>query len=139
MSRFKTVMRWLTGLLMVAAGANHFLNEALYVGIMPHYFPYPRELVWISGVAEMGLGAALLVPRFQVLAAWGLIALLVAVFPANINMLQHPDVLPQAPLWVLWLRLPLQGVFIGWAYWFTRLDDRGARGRGDSRYILENP
>jgi len=120
MSLFKTVMRWVTGLLMVAAGANHFLNEALYVGIMPRYFPYPRELVWISGVAEIVLGAALLAPQFQVLAAWGLIALLVAVFPANINMLLHPEVLPKAPLWVLWLRLPLQAVFIAWAYWFTR-------------------
>jgi len=120
MRLFKISMKWLTGLLMVGAGTNHFLHEALYVRIMPHYFSYPRELVWISGIAEIVLGAALLIPRLQVPAAWGLIALLVAVFPANINMLQHPEVLPQAPLWVLWLRLPLQAVFIAWAYWFTR-------------------
>lgn len=120
MTRFKLAMRILTGLLMVFAGASHFLHQDLYVRIMPSYLPWPMALVQISGVAEILLGVALLIPATQVLAAWGLIALLVAVFPANINMLQHPEIFPQIPPWILWARLPLQALFIAWAWWFAR-------------------
>ncbi len=121
---FKLVMTWLLGLLFVAGGVNHFLNTAIYVSIMPPYLPWPRELVYVSGVFEIALGALLLVPRCRVLAAWGLIALLIAVFPANIHMALHPDQYANIPLIVLWLRLPLQGVLIAWAFWLTRGGDR---------------
>ena len=116
----KTVLKWILGLMFVAGGINHFANPDPYIAIMPPYFPAPLTLVYVSGVAELALGILLLVPRFQRLAAWGLIALLIAVFPANIHMALHPELFSQIPPVALWIRLPLQGVLIAWAYWFTR-------------------
>ena len=85
---------------------------------MPPYLPLHRELVYLSGFFEMALGVLLLVPRLLRLAAWGIVALLIAVFPANIYLYQHQDLLPASPL-VHLLRLPLQGAFLLWAYWHT--------------------
>jgi uncharacterized membrane protein len=110
---------------MIIAGVMHFLNEAFYLKLMPPYLPAHRELVYISGLFEIVLGALLLVPRFTRLAAWGIILLLIAVFPANIYIYQHPDLLP-APAWLHLLRLPLQGLFIAWAWWHTRPDGASA-------------
>lgn len=87
---------------------------------MPPYLPWHLALVYISGVAEIGLGALLLFEQWSVLAAWGLMALLIAVFPANIHMALHPALFSWASPINLWLRLPLQGVLIAWAYWYTR-------------------
>ena len=125
MLTLKLVMQWVFGLLFIAAGANHFRDPDLYVHIMPPYLPWPRELVYISGVCEIVLGALLLVPRCTPYAAWGLIALLIAVFPANLHMALHPEEFPKIPPLAIWIRLPLQGVLIAWAYWFT-----GGEGRG---------
>lgn len=116
----RTGMRWLLGLLFVAAGVNHFVGPATYVRIMPPYLPWPLLLVYVSGFFEVLLGGLLLVPRFQRPAAWGLIALLIAVFPANLHMALHADAFPTIPAVALWVRLPLQAVLIAWAYWFTR-------------------
>ena len=116
----KSVLKWLLAVFMVAAGVNHFVNPAMYVRIMPPYLPWHLELVYISGVFEVLFGVLLLVPRFTRLAAWGLIALLVAVFPANVHMALNAAQFPEIPAAVLWLRLPLQGVFIAWAFWYTR-------------------
>ena len=120
MATVKTLTRLLFGALFVAAGLNHFRSPAFYVGIMPPYLPWHLELVYISGVAEILLGVMLLVPRWTVTAAWGLIALLIAVFPANIHMTMHPELYPSISLTALWVRLPIQGVLIAWAYWYTR-------------------
>jgi uncharacterized membrane protein len=116
----KRLARYLFGAFFVLAGLNHFLMTGFYVGIVPPYLPWPLALVIISGLAEIGLGALLLVQRWSVLAAWGLIALLIAVFPANLHMALHPALYPWAPVALLWLRLPLQAVLIAWAYWHTR-------------------
>src|SRR5436190_19440192 len=118
--RQKLVMRWLCGVLFVAAGANHFLHSAFYVRIMPPYLPWHLELVYLSGLCEMVLGALILVPRYQVPAAWGLIALLVAVFPANLHMTLHADLFPAFSPAILWARLPFQALLIAWVHWFTR-------------------
>jgi len=83
----KLVMRWIMGIALILAGANHFAHESFYVRIMPPYLPWPNELVWVSGVFEVVLGALLLLPITAAAAAWGIIALLVAVFPANIHTL----------------------------------------------------
>jgi len=120
MSNFKTLTRFLFGTLFVLAGLNHFRNPSFYVGIMPPYLPWHVELVYISGVAEIVLGMMLLFPRWTVLAAWGLIALLIAVFPANIHMTMHSELYPSISLTALWVRLVIQGVLIAWAYWYTR-------------------
>ena len=87
---------------------------------MPPYLPWHLELVYISGLAEIGLGALLLLPRTTVNAAWGLVALLIAVFPANVHMTMHAELYPFASPLFLWLRLPLQGLLIAWAYSYTR-------------------
>jgi uncharacterized membrane protein len=116
----KTLSRWVLGSLFVAAGANHLVNPAFYLRIMPGYLPWHRELVDLSGIAEMLLGAMLLARGTRVLAAWGLIALLIAVFPANVNMALHPEAFPGLPPLALWARLPLQGVLILWVWWHTR-------------------
>jgi uncharacterized membrane protein len=119
MKRIKEVSRYLLAIFMVGAGTMHFVNPDFYVKIMPPYLPWHLELVYLSGFCEMALGLLLLVPRISRLAAWGIFALLIAVFPANIYVYQHQDVLPAPPL-VHLLRLPLQGVLLLWAYWHTR-------------------
>jgi uncharacterized membrane protein len=86
---------------------------------MPPYLPWHLALVYISGIAELGLGALLLFQRWSVSAGWGLIALLIAVFPANIHMALLPELYTYASPLSLWLRLPLQFVLIAWAYWYT--------------------
>jgi uncharacterized membrane protein len=116
----KRLARYLFGASFIIAGLNHFFMTGFYVSIVPPYLPWPLALVIISGLAEIGLGALLLVQRWSALAAWGLIALLIAVFPANLHMALHPELYPWAPVTLLWLRLPLQAVLIAWAYWHTR-------------------
>ena len=108
---------------MFVAGILHFVMPDFYLKMMPEYMPWHLALVYISGVCESLLGVLLLVPRLSRLAAWGIIALLIAVFPANIHVYQNPEILP-APDWVHLLRLPLQAVFILWAYWHTRPDPK---------------
>ena len=120
MNRIKQISRCLYGLFFMAAGVNHFLNMPFYVSIMPPYLLWPVALVYLSGVAEIGLGGLLLFERWSRLAAWGLIALLLAVFPANVHMALHPELYPWASSLGLWLRLSLQGILIAWAYWYSR-------------------
>ncbi|MEJ7600199.1 MAG: DoxX family membrane protein [Kofleriaceae bacterium] len=122
--RVKTIARWLLTVVMVAAGLNHFVNPAPYLGMMPEVLPAKAALVYLSGVFEILGGLGLVLPATRKLAAWGLIALLVAVFPANVNMAVNelPLGTDPVPTWALWARLPLQLVLIAWAYWFTRDD-----------------
>ena len=119
MCRIKTASKYLLAIFMVGAGTMHFVKPDFYVKIMPPYLPWHLELVYLSGFCEIALGLLLLVPRLSCLAAWGIVALLIAVFPANIYVYQHQEVLPASP-WLHLLRLPLQGVFLLWAYWHTR-------------------
>ena len=120
MPRFKTLTRYLLGALYIAAGVNHFLNTATYVRIMPPYLPWHLELVYLSGVAEAALGFLLLIRRYCVWAGWGLVALCIAVLPANVQMAMHANLYPAIPELALWLRLPAQGLLIAWAWWYTR-------------------
>ena len=120
--RTKAVAKWALALGFVAIGVYHFVDPAKFARIVPPYLPWHYELALISGACEIIGGVCLLVPRLQRAAAWGLIALLVAVFPANVHMALHPELFPEAPPPVWWGRLPLQPVLIAWAYWFTRPD-----------------
>lgn len=86
---------------------------------MPPYLPWHYALVLISGAAETLLGIGLLIPKFQRMAAWGLIALLIAVLPANLHMLMNAQLYPDIPVAALWLRLPIQGLLILWAWYYT--------------------
>jgi uncharacterized membrane protein len=115
----RIILRGLAAIFFVVAGTFHFFRLELYLQIMPPYFPAPQLLVAVSGVAEIAGGIGLLIRPLRRAAGWGLIALLLAVFPANIYMLQHPGQFHFAP-WILWARLPLQGVFIAWV-WFVAI------------------
>ncbi len=118
----KAVLRWVLGLFMIAAGINHFLAPAPYVAMMPEALPWPLALVYLSGFFEALGGLGLLIPVTRRWAAWGLVALLVAIFPANLNMAinELPVGSLHPPAWALWARLPLQVVLIAWAWWYTR-------------------
>jgi uncharacterized membrane protein len=100
------------------AGVMHFVIPGRYMGIMPAWIPYPLEMVYVSGVAEMAGGLGLLIPSLRKAAAFGLIALLIAVFPANIQMLANAihSGASTAYTALLWLRLPLQPLLIVWIY-----------------------
>ena len=80
----------------------------------------PWALVYLSGVAEAGVGILLLFRRWAVWGGWGIIAVCVAVFPTNLHMALHPELFPQFSEVMLWVRLPLQAVVMAWAYWYTR-------------------
>ena len=123
MIKLKRILLWVMGIFYVFAGVMHFVNTDFYLHIMPDYLPLHRQLVYLSGIAEILLGVLVLIPVTTQAAAWGVIALLIAVFPANIHMAVHsiplqPGAAPNQL--ALWLRLPLQGVLIAWAWWYTR-------------------
>lgn len=119
MPRIKLTLQYVFAAFFVLAGLNHFINTAFYMKIMPPYFPWHSPLVYLSGFLEIGLGFLLLIPKFARVAGWGLIALLVAIFPANIHMAINHQLYPEYSSMALWLRLPLQIVLIAWAYWYT--------------------
>jgi len=124
-SRTKRVLLWVMAALYVAAGMNHLVNPEFYVAIMPPGLPEPAWLNLISGLAEIVLGVFVLEPRTRVLAAWGIVALLFAVFPANLYVALE-NVGAEGPgtgLGALnWVRLPFQALFVAWAWWYTRPD-----------------
>ena len=115
-------MRIFVAVAMTAVGVLHFVRPAGFVAIVPRALPYPYALVLISGAFEILFGLGLLVPRARRLSSIGLVALYIAVFPANINMAVHHLDLDGKPVptWALWLRLPFQFVFIALALWVGR-------------------
>lgn len=114
--------RIVLAVLFMLAGAMHFVIPQAYLRIMPPWLPSPLTLIAISGVAEMLGGVGLLIPFSRRLAAWGLVALLIAVLPANIYTatahLPLPGVAGQS--WLQWARIPLQLPLIYWAWLYTR-------------------
>ncbi|NRS89440.1 putative membrane protein [Flavobacterium sp. 7E] len=110
---------YLMAFIYTLAGINHFRNPRMYQKIIPDYLSNPKLLNVISGIAEIILGIALLIPVLSNYAAWGIIALLIAVFPTHIYMYQNPKARMGLPTWVLLLRMPLQLVLIYWAYLYT--------------------
>ncbi len=111
--------QYILGIIFVAAGFYHFRKPKLYERIMPPYIPMHSTLVLISGAVEMILGLMVLNPETQVMAAWGIIVLLVLFIPVHIHMLQNEDASLNLPKWVLILRLPLQIALIYWVYQYT--------------------
>jgi uncharacterized membrane protein len=118
-----TIPRLLMGSLYLTTGTLHFLHTQTYLAIMPPYLPAHRALIYLSGAAEIagGLGILTPIPAIRRTAAWGLVALLIAVMPANIYMVTNHANFPTIPLWALWLRLPLQLPLIYWAWRYTRI------------------
>ncbi|MBA4121971.1 MAG: DoxX family membrane protein [Acidobacteria bacterium] len=120
MRRVKIILKWLLATAFVLAGMNHFFNPTFYLKMMPPVLPAPLFLIYLSGVFEIALGALLLIGKFTKLAAWSLIVLLIAVFPANLYMALNAELFPEFSSSALYLRLPLQLVLIAWAFWYTR-------------------
>ena len=122
MPRIKKIVLYLTAVSYIAVGVYHFVNPDFFMAIMPPYLPLHLELVYLSGVFEILLGGLLCVPKTQQMAGWGLILLLLAVFPANIHLAMSTEA--QAALGtsqtVAIVRLPFQALFIGIAYWLTK-------------------
>jgi uncharacterized membrane protein len=116
-----TIPRLLMATLYLTTGTLHFIHTQTYLAIMPPYIPAHRTLVLLTGAAEIagGLGILTPIPTLQRTAAWGLVALLIAVMPANIYMVTNHANFPNIPLWAVWLRLPLQLPLIYWAWFYT--------------------
>ena len=120
LTKVKLVFKFIYGLFFIAAGVGHFVNTAFFLSIMPPYLPWHLALVYISGVVEIVLGLLLMTTRFQIIAAWGLVALLVAVSPANIHMAMNPQLFPQFSTTALYVRLLVQVGLIFLAYVYTK-------------------
>jgi uncharacterized membrane protein len=126
----RLILRLLAAVFFIGAGANHFRSAEFYERIVPPGLPWPHVIVAISGVAEIVGGVGLLIRPTRRLAGWGLIALLIAVFPANIYMAMEPGKFADLhlPVWTFWVRLPLQVIFIAWV-WFVSHGPAGIRHR----------
>ena len=129
-NRRKEIFRGILAVSIIIVGITHFLKPEEYAKIVPPPLPNPVELVYISGFFEILGGIGLTIPFVSVAAAWGLIALFIAVFPANINMAVNNIPIEGIPhnQALYWARLPFQAVLIAWAYWYTRKpqNQRGA-------------
>ena len=124
MKVIKKVTIYLMSIGYIYIGIRHFMDVEFFMAIMPDYLPYHLELVYISGFFEVLLGVLLLIPKTRFYAGWGLILLLIAVFPANIFLVQSREA--QETLGVTKnqaiFRLPFQAVFIALAYWHSKKD-----------------
>jgi uncharacterized membrane protein len=120
MQIIKQILKYLLAFGFMLAGINHFINPAFYVKIMPPVLPAPLILVYVSGVFEIALGVLLAIPKFTRIAARGLIALLIAVFPANVYMATNPELFQEFSPAALYLRLPVQLVLIAWTYRYAK-------------------
>ena len=120
-SRVKTAALWLCAASYIVVGVSHFTDPGPFVSIVPPWLPAPLMLVYISGFFEIAGGVGLLVERTRRMAGWGILALLVAVYPANIHMLVNDVYMEGMPAerWMLWARMPFQFVFAAWAAWVS--------------------
>ena len=118
---FKLITIYLMSLFYISTGIKHFTNVDWFMKIMPPYLPYHKELVYLSGVFEIILGIMLIFENMRFLAGWGLILLLIAVFPANIYLaITNGAAMNISPV-LAWCRLPFQAVFIAIAYWHSEI------------------
>ena len=124
-----TLSRIALAVFFIVAGVMHFVSPLAYTAIVPPWLPSPLALVYISGVAEIAGGLGVLSTRTRRIAALGLIALLVAVFPANIYGALHGMEFRGQPVpqWLLWARLPLQALLIAWVYFSCWKDPNASR------------
>ncbi len=119
----KAAFRWFVALFFLAAGANHFRAPEMYAGMMPPWLPWPDAANYLSGAAEIAGAIGILLPATRRLAGWGLLALLIAIFPANLHVALQGRMPPFdiSPV-VLWLRLPFQAVFMAAVWWVALAD-----------------
>jgi uncharacterized membrane protein len=128
--RVRRIVRVLVAIAMVSVGVLHFTDPEPFVRIVPAFLPAKLELVWLSGAAEILLGVGLLPTLTRRWASLGLVALFIAVFPANINMaINEVQLNPESPIpvWAMWARLPFQLLFIAAALFVGKDGDGSAR------------
>lgn len=111
----KRISFLLMSVLYVAAGVNHFIQPVFYVNIMPHYFPFPLELVYISGVCEIVLGVFVLFSKTRKTASWLIIAMLITFLSVHLQIVIDNYSLLGLMFWISVIRIPLQYVLIKWA------------------------
>lgn len=104
----------------ILAGSMHFVFPKAYLRIMPRYFPQPKTLVYLSGVAEIILGIALCYSKTKDWAVWGIILLLALFLLVHFHMLKGEKEAAGVPKWILILRIPLQFGLMYWAYWYLQ-------------------
>ncbi len=107
---------YLMASLYILAGLLHFVYPRMYERIMPGWIPFPKAMVFLSGVIEVVLGVALFFSHARIPALYGIIAILALFLPVHTHMLQDEKAAMGIPSWVLWLRIPLQGLLMYWAY-----------------------
>ena len=139
LARRKRPLRRAMGATYVVAGVTHFLAPESFARAVPPEFPRPRALVYLSGIAEILLGLGVQFDRTRRASAWGIVALLVAVFPANVYMATDdvaaefvPDRLAEVARAAAWARLPLQAVLVLWAWWHSLPEPGAEGGAGDA-------
>lgn len=123
MKILKLILKYLFGAAFVLAGIIHFYKPEFYLRMMPPMLPASLFLIYLSGFFEIALGVLLLIPKYSRLAAWGLIGLLIAVYPANIYMAMHTELFPEFSPTAQYIRLPLQLIMIALAFWLTKNND----------------
>ena len=117
---FKLITIYLMSIFYILIGMKHFTNVGWFMQIMPPYLPFHKELVYLSGMFEIILGILLIFDKTRHIAGWGLILLLIAVFPANIYLAQTNGMALNTTPMIAWGRLPFQAIFIAIAYWHTK-------------------
>ncbi len=131
----KKIFQYVMGVGFIVAGIMHFAKPAGYVKMVETYLPYPLVMIYISGAAEMLGGLGLMIPVTRRLAAFGLIFLLIAIFPANIYMALNPQRWPDTPAWLLYARLPIQLILIYLANLYTQTSNKFYAERGKEQPI----
>lgn len=122
MGKIKKYWLYVMAVLYIMAGINHFWHPETYLKIIPYFLPLKEELNYLTGVLEILLGGLLFFSFARRQAAWGLIVLLILIFPANVQMAFNYALQGHPFLWLAWLRLPLQLGLIWWAYIYTYTD-----------------
>lgn len=137
-SQRKEILRVILSVSVIIVGVTHFLRPEQYARIVPPIFP-PFASVYASGLFEILGGIGLMIPLLRVAAAWGLVALFIAVFPANIYLALHNiklEGIPQNQL-LYWARLPFQAVLLAWAWWYTKNPDQ-PEAKSEAKRIVGN-
>ncbi|MGF1580155.1 MAG: DoxX family protein [Gemmataceae bacterium] len=119
MATWKLILKYLLGLLFIVAGIVHFLIPEFFMAVMPPWMSLHLFLVLLTGATEIIAGVLLLIPRTSRLGAWLIVGHLLAFFTIHIDMVIRADAFPDIPLWILWLRLVFQFVFLAWAWPFV--------------------
>lgn len=137
--RRKEILRAILAISLLIVGITHFTHPVQYARIVPPQLPNSVFWVYLSGVFEIIFAIGLMIPYVSVAAAWGMILLFIAVFPANINQAINSipiEGIPHSPI-AYWIRLPFQAVLIAWAWWYTRKPETQA-GAADVAARLES-